>query len=78
MDDSDSDDNLGASDLGDSEKGTNSLAGSNLDHDNFGMRKISDNSNDAVQIKHRFTIVENNFSEETRPGNINHCKYLLS
>ena len=64
MDDSDSDDNLGASDLGDSEKGANSLAGSNLDHDNFGMRKISDNSNDAVQIKHRFTIVENNFSED--------------
>ena len=64
MDDSDSDDNLGVSDLGDSEKGANSLAGSNLDHDNFGMRKISDNSNDAVQIKHRFTIVENNFSED--------------
>lgn len=67
MDSDDGDDNMDKLNLGDFEKYEDSIVGSNIDQDNNILEKArltaSSKGND-IQLMNRFTVVENNFSEE--------------
>ena len=67
MDSDDGDDNMDKLNLGDFEKYEDSIVGSNIDQDNNILEKArltaSSKGND-IQLMNRFTVVENNFSDE--------------